>query len=80
MFECNAKKILARRVFKIFSEVITFLVERFTALTFLFRFCVKTKMKGNSSISRNNILDAIFDRPRMTPSKFYFNKKQESSS
>ncbi len=49
MIECNVKKILARRVFKIFSEMRTFLVERFTALTFLFRFCVKTKMKRRDS-------------------------------
>ena len=34
MFECNVKKVLARRVFKIFSEMRSFLVERFTALTF----------------------------------------------
>ena len=34
MFKCNVKKILARRVFKIFSGMRTFLVERFTALTF----------------------------------------------
>ena len=34
MVECNVKKVLARRVFKIFSEMKTFLVERFTALTF----------------------------------------------
>ncbi len=34
MFECNVKKVLARRVFKIFSGMRTFLVERFTALTF----------------------------------------------
>ncbi len=34
MVECNVKKILARRVCKIFSEMRTFLVERFTALTF----------------------------------------------
>ncbi len=34
MFECNVKKVLARRVFKIFSGMRTFLLERFTALTF----------------------------------------------
>ena len=34
MVECNVKKILARRVCKIFSGMRTFLVERFTALTF----------------------------------------------
>ena len=34
MFECNVKKVLARRVFKTFSGMRTFLVERFTALTF----------------------------------------------
>ena len=34
MFECSVKKVLARRVFKIFSEMRSFLVERFTALTF----------------------------------------------
>ena len=34
MFEWSVKKVLARRVFKIFSEMRTFLVERFTALTF----------------------------------------------
>ena len=34
MFEWSVKKVLARRVFKIFSGMKTFLVERFTALTF----------------------------------------------
>ncbi len=34
MVEWSVKKVLARRVFKIFSEMKTFLVERFTALTF----------------------------------------------
>ena len=38
MVECNVKKVLARRVFKIFSGMKTFLVERFTAKRFLFRF------------------------------------------
>ncbi len=49
MDEWSVKKVLARRVCKIFSEMRTFLVERFTALTFLFRFCVKTKMKRRDS-------------------------------
>ena len=34
MVEWSVKKVLARRVFKIFSGMRTFLVERFTALTF----------------------------------------------
>ena len=38
MFECNVKKFLARRVCKKFSGMRTFLVERFTAKRFLFRF------------------------------------------
>ncbi len=38
MIEWNVKKVLARRVFKIFSEMKPFLVERFTAKRFLFRF------------------------------------------
>ena len=38
MFECNVKKVLARRVFKIFSEMRSFLVERFTAKSFFVSF------------------------------------------
>ena len=38
MFECSVKKVLARRVCKTFSGMRTFLVERFTAKRFLFRF------------------------------------------
>jgi len=38
MFEWSVKKVLARRVFKIFSGMRAFLVERFTAKRFLFRF------------------------------------------
>ncbi|CAM3436675.1 hypothetical protein EMST110833_14325 [Empedobacter stercoris] len=34
MVEWSVKKVLARRVCKTFSEMRTFLVERFTALTF----------------------------------------------
>ena len=34
MVKWSVKKVLARRVFKIFSGMRTFLVERFTALTF----------------------------------------------
>ena len=46
MFECNVKKVLARRVFKIFSGMRTFLVERFTALTFWLLFSqVKSDIK-----------------------------------
>ena len=46
MVECNVKKVLARRVFKIFSGMRTFLVERFTALTFWLLFSqVKSDIK-----------------------------------
>ena len=46
MVECNVKKVLARRVCKIFSEMKTFLVERFTALTFWLLFSqVKSDIK-----------------------------------
>ena len=38
MFECNVKKVLARRVFKIFSEMRSFLVERFIAKSFFVSF------------------------------------------
>ena len=64
MFECNVKKILARWVFKIFSEMKTFLVNRFTALTFLFRFCVKTKMKRRDSSTSKN------DRKEYSPHRY----------
>ncbi len=46
MVECKVKKILARRVCKIFSGMKTFLVERFTALTFWLLFSqVKSDIK-----------------------------------
>jgi len=46
MFEWSVKKVLARRVCKIFSEMRTFLVERFTALTFWLLFSqVKSDIK-----------------------------------
>ena len=46
MVECNVKKVLARRVCKIFSGMRTFLVERFTALTFWLLFSqVKSDIK-----------------------------------
>jgi len=46
MFEWSVKKVLARRVFKIFSEMKTFLVERFTAMTFWLLFSqVKSDIK-----------------------------------
>ena len=46
MDEWSVKKVLARRVCKIFSEVKTFLVERFTALTFWLLFSqVKSDIK-----------------------------------
>ena len=46
MVEWNVKKVLARRVFKIFSGMRTFLVERFTALTFWLLFSqVKSDIK-----------------------------------
>jgi len=46
MFEWNVKKVLARRVFKIFSGMRTFLVVRFTALTFWLLFSqVKSDIK-----------------------------------
>ncbi len=46
MDEWSVKKVLARRVFKIFSEMRAFLVERFTALTFWLLFSqVKSDIK-----------------------------------
>ena len=46
MVEWSVKKVLARRVFKIFSGMRTFLVERFTALTFWLLFSqVKSDIK-----------------------------------
>ena len=46
MFKWSVKKVLARRVFKIFSGMRTFLVERFTALTFWLLFSqVKSDIK-----------------------------------
>jgi len=46
MVKWSVKKVLARRVFKIFSEMRTFLVERFTALTFWLLFSqVKSDIK-----------------------------------
>ena len=52
MVECNVKKVLARRVFKIFSEMKTFLVERFTALTFWLLFSqVKSDIKEKEYLS-----------------------------
>ena len=46
MDEWSVKKVLARRVFKIFSGMKTFLVERFTALTFWLLFSqVKSDIK-----------------------------------
>ena len=47
MFEWSVKKVLARRVFKIFSEMRTFLVERFTAKSFLITFLL---LKSDSKI------------------------------
>ncbi len=50
MVECNVKKVLARRVCKIFSEMKTFLVERFTALTFWLLFSqVKSDIKEKNT-------------------------------
>jgi len=43
MFEWSVKKILTRRVFKIFSEMRIFLVERFTAKSFLITFLLIKK-------------------------------------
>ena len=52
MVECSVKKILARRVFKIFSEIRSFLVERFTALTFWLLFSqVKSDINEKKSLS-----------------------------
>ncbi|MFV0220824.1 hypothetical protein OBK23_14290 [Empedobacter falsenii] len=50
MFEWSVKKVLARRVFKIFSGMRTFLVERFTALTFwlLFSLFPEGHMNANN--------------------------------
>ncbi len=46
MVEWSVKKVLARRVFKIFSGMRAFLVERFTALTFWLLFSqVKSDIK-----------------------------------
>jgi len=49
MDEWSVKKILARRVFKIFSGMRTFLVERFTAKRFLFRF-LRSKNENKEQI------------------------------
>ena len=50
MVECNVKKVLARRVCKIFRGVKTFLVERFTALTFWLLFSqVKSDIKEKNT-------------------------------
>jgi len=49
MVECNVKKVLARRVCKIFRGVKTFLVERFTAKRFLFRF-LRSKNENKEQI------------------------------
>ena len=52
MVEWSVKKVLARRVFKIFSEMKTFLVERFTALTFWLLFSqVKSDIKEKEYLS-----------------------------
>ncbi len=52
MDEWSVKKVLARRVFKIFSEMRTFLVERFTALTFWLLFSqVKSDIKEKEYLS-----------------------------
>ena len=54
MVEWSVKKVLARRVFKIFSEMKTFLVERFTALTFWLLFSqVKSDIKENEYLSHS---------------------------
>jgi len=54
MVECKVKKILARRVCKIFSGMKTFLVERFTALTFWLLFSqVKSDIKENEYLSHS---------------------------
>ncbi len=65
MFECNVKKILARRVCKMFSGVKTFLVERFTAKRFLFRF-----------LRSKNEKKRFFDKPRMTKSELSFRSSE----
>ncbi len=49
MFEYSVKKILARRVCKMFSEMRIFLVERFTAKRFLFRF-LRSKNENKEQI------------------------------
>ncbi len=50
MDEWSVKKVLARRVFKTFSGMRTFLVERFTALTFWLLFSqVKSDIKEKNT-------------------------------
>ncbi len=52
MDEWSVKKVLARRVCKIFSEMRAFLVERFTALTFWLLFSqVKSDIKEKEYLS-----------------------------
>jgi|GEM_PF-497558 len=90
MFECNVKKVLARRVFKIFSEMRSFLVERFTALTFWLLFSqVKSDIKEKEYLSHTmaspfnfkcflrlkNEKKRFFGRLRMTSIKLFLNKK-----
>ena len=90
MVECNVKKILARRVCKKFSGVKSFLVERFTALTFWLLFSqVKSDIKEKEYLSHamaspfnfkcflrlKNEKKRFFGRLRMTSIKLFLNKK-----
>ena len=90
MFECNVKKFLARRVCKKFSGMRTFLVERFTALTFWLLFSqVKSDIKEKEYLSHTmaspfnfkcflrlkNEKKRFFGRLRMTSIKLFLNKK-----
>jgi len=58
MFKWSVKKVLARRVFKIFSEMRTFLVERFTAKRFLFRF-LRSKNENKEFLISNVIKNEL---------------------
>ena len=57
MVECNVKKVLARRVFKIFSGMRTFLVERFTALTFWLLFSLFPEGHMNTNNKNRKVMN-----------------------
>ena len=57
MVECNVKKFLARRVCKKFSGVKTFLVERFTALTFWLLFSLFPEGHMNTNNKNRKVMN-----------------------